>query len=125
VRGDTPVQSIRMREHAYNFSAHLVSDLAHAPYCTTDCLHCHATRRKLKLKTAYDPQREILRMRTSMVERVIFLFFLTPFGISYSKCLLSLNLTLSLPRYSIKDKRYCYTLIIITIICNTNDPPRL
>jgi hypothetical protein len=43
----------------------LESDVAHAPYCTNDCLYCHATRRKLKLETAYDSQREIWHMRAS------------------------------------------------------------
>jgi hypothetical protein len=41
----------------------LESDKEHAPYCTNDCLYRHATRRKLKLKIAYDLQREIVRMR--------------------------------------------------------------
>jgi hypothetical protein len=37
----------------------------HAPYLTSDCQYCHAKRRKLKLETAYHPQREILRMRAN------------------------------------------------------------
>jgi hypothetical protein len=56
VRGVTPLRSIRMRD--YNFSAHFRVG-THAPYCTNDCQYCHATRRKLKLETAYHPQREI------------------------------------------------------------------
>jgi hypothetical protein len=35
VRSVTPLWSIRMRKHAYNFSAHF-RDGAHAPYCTND-----------------------------------------------------------------------------------------
>jgi hypothetical protein len=50
VRGVTPLRIILMRERAHNFSAHLDSDGAHAPYCTNDCLYRHATRRKQKLK---------------------------------------------------------------------------
>jgi wyosine [tRNA(Phe)-imidazoG37] synthetase (radical SAM superfamily) len=52
VRGVTPLQSIRMRERAYNLSAHFRVERAQAPYCTNDCQYCHTTRRKLKLKTA-------------------------------------------------------------------------
>jgi wyosine [tRNA(Phe)-imidazoG37] synthetase (radical SAM superfamily) len=63
VRDVIPVRGICMLERAYNFSAHFKADGAHAPQCTNDCLYCHTTRRKLKLQTAYDPQREILRMR--------------------------------------------------------------
>jgi hypothetical protein len=43
----------------------LVTDGAHAPYCTDDCQLRHAPRRKLKLETAYHPQREISRMRAN------------------------------------------------------------
>jgi hypothetical protein len=43
----------------------LESGEAHAPYCNHDCQCCHATRRKLKLETAYDTQREISRMRAN------------------------------------------------------------
>jgi hypothetical protein len=67
VRGVTPVRRIRMLECAYNFVPSLESDGAHTPYCTNDCLYRHAIRRKLKLETAYDPQRETLRMRASPV----------------------------------------------------------
>jgi wyosine [tRNA(Phe)-imidazoG37] synthetase (radical SAM superfamily) len=57
------LRSIRMRERAYNFSAHFrVGRSA----CTNDCHYCHATRRKLKLKTAYHPQREIARSRANL-----------------------------------------------------------
>jgi hypothetical protein len=62
VRGVTPPRSIRMRERAYNICAQLKSGGAHAPSCTSDCQYCHATRRKLKLETAYHPQRDISRM---------------------------------------------------------------
>jgi hypothetical protein len=54
---------IRMRKHTCNFSALLETDGAHAPYCTNDCLYRHATRRVTETQTAYDPQRDILRMR--------------------------------------------------------------
>jgi hypothetical protein len=37
VRGVTPLQSIRMRERACNFSAHFTSGGAPAPHCTNDC----------------------------------------------------------------------------------------
>jgi hypothetical protein len=40
----------------------LESGGVHALYCTNDCQYSHATRRKLKLKTANHPQREISRM---------------------------------------------------------------
>jgi hypothetical protein len=43
----------------------LESGGAHALYCTNDCQNSYAIRRKLKLETAYDPQREILRMRAN------------------------------------------------------------
>jgi hypothetical protein len=65
------MQGIRMRERAYNFSAYF--DGVHTPYCTNDRLYRHATRRILyprvtesrvtEIQTAYEPQREILRMR--------------------------------------------------------------
>jgi wyosine [tRNA(Phe)-imidazoG37] synthetase (radical SAM superfamily) len=58
VRDVTPLRSICMRERAYNFSAHLELDKAHSPYCTKACQYCHAARGKLKLETAYHPQRE-------------------------------------------------------------------
>jgi hypothetical protein len=62
MRGITPEWGIRMRERAYNFCAHF-SVVGHAPFCTDNCQYRHATRRKMNLETAYDPQREILRMR--------------------------------------------------------------
>jgi hypothetical protein len=43
----------------------LESNGTHAPYSTNDCLYSNATRRKLKLETVCDPQREILRMRAN------------------------------------------------------------
>jgi hypothetical protein len=47
-------------------SVHILeSGGAHALYCTKDCQYCLATRRKLKLETAYHPQREILRMQAN------------------------------------------------------------
>jgi hypothetical protein len=55
VRGVTPLRSIRMRERAYNFSAHLRVGRGARGYFTNDRQYCHATRRKLKLKTAYHP----------------------------------------------------------------------
>jgi hypothetical protein len=64
VRGVTSLRSVHMRESAYNFSAHfrLGWDV---PCCNNYIEYCHATRRKLKLETAYYPQREISRMRAS------------------------------------------------------------
>jgi hypothetical protein len=52
VRGVTPVRGIPMRERAYNFNAHfIIGRLARTVlYLLYNCLYCHATRRKLKLK---------------------------------------------------------------------------
>jgi hypothetical protein len=55
------VRDIRMRDRAYNFSAHFRVGQG----ARTDCLYRHATRRKLKLEIAYDPQCEILRMHVN------------------------------------------------------------
>jgi hypothetical protein len=67
-----------MRERAYNFSAHFRVG-RHAPYCTrtNDFQYCHATRIKLKLETAYHPQREILRMRSNPACVSFFLSLIT------------------------------------------------
>jgi hypothetical protein len=57
---------IRMRERAYNcLPSAYFRDGAHEPYSTNDCQYSPATRRKLKLETAYHPQREISRMRAN------------------------------------------------------------
>jgi hypothetical protein len=64
VRSVTLLRSIRMRERAYNFRAHFRVGRG-IPYCTNYCQYYHATRRKLKLETAYHPQREIPRMRAN------------------------------------------------------------
>jgi hypothetical protein len=64
VRGVTQVRGIRMRDRAYKFSAHFRVERGARTYCTNDCQHCHATRRKLTLETAHNPQREISHMRT-------------------------------------------------------------
>jgi hypothetical protein len=61
VRGVIPLRSIRMRERAYNFSANF--RVGQGASTANDYQYCHATRRKLKLETAYHPQREISRMR--------------------------------------------------------------
>jgi hypothetical protein len=49
-----------LREHVVPI---LESDRAHAPNSTNDCLCRYATRKITETQTAYDPQREILRMR--------------------------------------------------------------
>jgi hypothetical protein len=45
----------------------LKSDGVHAPSCSNDCLYRHTTLRITETQTAYDPQREILRMRANQV----------------------------------------------------------
>jgi hypothetical protein len=61
------VRGIRMLERAYNTTSVSIfeSDGAHALYCTYDCLCLYTTRRITETQTAYDPQREILRMRAN------------------------------------------------------------
>jgi hypothetical protein len=49
VRGVTPMRDIRMRERAYNYRL------------------LRFTRKKTKTQTAYDPQREFLRVRANPV----------------------------------------------------------
>jgi hypothetical protein len=47
VRGVTPLQSIRMRERAYNFSAHFGVGRG-----TRTVLYYHATRRQMKMRVS-------------------------------------------------------------------------
>jgi hypothetical protein len=70
VRRVTPLRSIRMRERRTTAVPILESGGAYAPYCTNDCQYCHATRRKLKLETAYHPQREISHLSLSYMDFV-------------------------------------------------------
>jgi hypothetical protein len=53
----------RMRERAFNFSAHFRVGPGVRIVLSNDCLYPYATRRITATQTAYDPQCEILRMR--------------------------------------------------------------
>jgi hypothetical protein len=59
MRGVTPLRSIRKRERAHNFSAHFRVGRSACTIRAEYCQYCHATCRKLKLETAYHPQRAI------------------------------------------------------------------
>jgi hypothetical protein len=48
----------------------LKSDGAYALFCTNDCLYGHETHRKLKFLTAYNPHRDISRMRANSARLV-------------------------------------------------------
>jgi hypothetical protein len=64
VWGVSPVRGIRMRERVYNFSVYFGVGRTHRILLTIVYTVMH-TLRKLKHETAYDPQREILRMRAN------------------------------------------------------------
>jgi hypothetical protein len=66
VQGVTPVLGIRMRERASTSVPILESGGVYAPYCAKDCQSGQATSTKMKLDTAYDPQREILFMHVAV-----------------------------------------------------------